>query len=871
MSVQKSKVVEGYGSASNGAQGRKNKLKLDLSPFLRGNTITGTFDVRITGTTCDRYNDGGSSGYWANKTFSLKVDGQTLKQYSNPGGVGTCSDFDSTYRIPIYVSSTTTIVAHDDMQFFGPTMNGSGYTDWIIDNRVPMNCTITAEVPYNLRQRNSKIYDGIWIDFDMLSQNKVYCTVYVNDVLKVSRASVSGRSYMIPHGTIKSKSDKVKVVLKSELSFLNDVIQSDEAVLNLSGLEDLKVEKPSNFRLLGTQKAIEEPIKVKWDMEDTTHVYDIQVWQNGYVIKEINGHKTSTLEYTLPAMTLKTLDSIQFKVRSAKTINGYSAYSDWVNLSVSGLTSIKPVITDFSLSGNNNDYPITITPNATGADYYSIHINGPSYSSQNLTIPAGTIKTSSDTITLYAIVRNSEGLEVKASKSKDFSFICNEPYIYSLEPSELAVNIEQPSTVSWATNEFIDTWVLKVNSLTYASGTNEKSIPIPPNTFKKGTNKLELICTYTPSYAGASQKNISRVSTFTGYGKPSAPKHDTSTVYNTANPTFRWDVGGDYGDDQTIFEIKIVDKDTSSTIETKVVVGSNQDYTMVNSLENNKQYTVSVSIKNKYNLWSDWSSKDITTNFNSLPIPEIVLSNTSTAITLKVSAIQPEDFREVKIYRCDDVNQDWICIANDVNINDTIVDYVPRPNAKNYYKARLYDTSGSYSESIVYDSYFSIKYYNIASVLSIKDNIVIKSALSNFVPSISNIVKTFAGNKKPRIFKNKSNYVTGTMSCILTNEQVHAIEKIINDEEVFCYRDWRGRKLYCFICITGINYTEDGLNDVSLQLTEIDFKEDGMFSGKGYKKIVYLNGQYMLDGSIDMSGYALVGDKREVISNAFLY
>ena len=50
MSVQKSKVVEGYGSASNGAQGRKNKLKLDLSPFLRGNTITGTFDVRITGT-----------------------------------------------------------------------------------------------------------------------------------------------------------------------------------------------------------------------------------------------------------------------------------------------------------------------------------------------------------------------------------------------------------------------------------------------------------------------------------------------------------------------------------------------------------------------------------------------------------------------------------------------------------------------------------------------------------------------------------------------------------------------------------------------------------------------------------------------------
>ena len=42
---------------------------------------------------------------------------------------------------------------------------------------------------------------------------------------------------------------------------------------------------------------------------------------------------------------------------------------------------------------------------------------------------------------------------------------------------------------------------------------------------------------------------------------------------------------------------------------------------------------------------------------------------------------------------------------------------------------------------------------------------------------------------------------------------------------------------------------------VSLTLTQINFHETKMYSGSGFRKIVYLNGEYALDGSIDMSGY----------------
>lgn len=724
--------------------------------------------------------------------------------------------------------------------------------------------SLTVEKPINFTHIGNEIFNNITVKYEMTSTNKVDYQVIQDGSVLIDKVNYTGTQFTIPYGTLKTTSS-VTVKVRTHFNFLGTEQYSDWVTYSISSLKALTAARPTNLRLVGTTKSIEEDMPFAWDITETdNYLWRFEVWQDGIKVYAIS---TYTGAAKIPANKLKSTNNITVMVNATKTLNGYTNTSDYASLNVSGIISIKPIINDFTLDGNNTDYNITIIPNVTGVTYYEWKVG--TIKEAGTTITKGVLKEGTNSITLIAYKVTQAGYVAKSELTKIFEITKNRPIIYSLEPNNINVNITQPSTISFALNSFIDGWELLVNNTLYTSGAKETSVPIPANVFKKGTNNLQLKAWYSPAYNLTDVRNTVTTVSFTGYGKPTLPTLDTSTVYNTATPIFTWILGSEYGDEQTAFEIKLAKKTTLEVVETKIIVGTTTSYTVATALENNTEYRVSVSIKNKYEVWSDWATKDIITNFNNLPIPTLALSSTDTSITIKVDALQPTDFKEVKIYRSDDINQAWTCIANNLNNDETIVDYVPQPNVTNYYKARLYDISGGYSESIIYKTYFDIQYYNLVSVLGFGNNLQLKSAIASFAPVTNTVKKVFANSIKPTIFKSRTKYVTGTMNCTLTNLQLHSLEKFINEGELFCYRDWRGRKLYCFAEIANIDYSEAGLNEVSLTITEINFKEDNMFSGRGYKKIVYLNGEYMLDGSIDMSGYD-VNFERVVVYNAEL-
>ena len=114
-----------------------------------------------------------------------------------------------------------------------------------------------------------------------------------------------------------------------------------------------------------------------------------------------------------------------------------------------------------------------------------------------------------------------------------------------------------------------------------------------------------------------------------------------------------------------------------------------------------------------------------------------------------------------------------------------------------------------------------------------------KSAIASFSPVTSSVAKIFAGKSKPTLYKSNSKYFTGTIQYTATTDQVYDLESFISNANLLCYRDWRGRKLYCNIEITDISYTEDGLNTVTMTITEVDYSEDNMLAKT---RSVMLNG-----------------------------
>ena len=689
-----------------------------------------------------------------------------------------------------------------------------------------ITASFTPEVPKNITHVNNKIYENIEIVTEMTSSNDLVYELWQDHNLLQASKRVKGKTFTIPAGTIKiNKSVTVKIRSVFTVNGVDYV--SDEVEYNLSGLQGLEVAAPTNLRSAGANKYVEEAIPIAFDATtETGETFELEVWQDSINIHSKTINATS---YNIPAFTLKNTNSINVKVRAKKSVNGYIAYSSYVNLNISNIKTLRPSLTNFSLNQSNKDYDITVIPVCTGASKYKVNgING-------VTIVMGTLSAGYQNITLEAIALNSQGIEVSTSLTKEFDITRDEPRVYSLEPSGINIDVTRPSVVSFATNNFVRRWILYVNSLQYTSGTSERSISIPSNTFRNGINKITLYAEYYPDYNIQDIRSTSFTSQFEGYGKPNLPLIDNTSVYNTSNPVLTWVKD----DSQTAYEIQVIDKQTGSIVENKSVSSATNSHTIQYALSNKKYYTVKLRLKNKYNIWSDWASKEFYTNFNSLPIPRLSTYNTPYTTTVSVYADSIYAFKEIRLYRKNDVEKEWVCIAYGLPIDAVVTDYAPRPNVNNYYKARLYDTSGGYSESQAYSNYFNMRHYHLSNAEDFEDFMLFKSAIASFSPVTSSVAKIFAGKSKPTLYKSNSKYFTGTIQYTATTDQVYDLESFISNANLLCYRDWRGRKLYCNIEITDISYTEDGLNTVTMTITEVDYSEDNMLAKT---RSVMLNG-----------------------------
>lgn len=269
------------------------------------------------------------------------------------------------------------------------------------------------------------------------------------------------------------------------------------------------------------------------------------------------------------------------------------------------------------------------------------------------------------------------------------------PTITSLEPSNVQMLRTDIIPVTFtATN--VTSWILDVkqNGVTKhsASGTNERVSNIQANVLSNGSVTITLTCKYVGNgYTTTTTKEVS----FIAYGKPESPTLIISNVYNTPKPLLQWVLSSE----QVAYRV-VIHHGEDVIIDTSAY-GNDSAYQVTDLLVNNNIYSISLYIKNQYDLWSDPVTASFEISFAELEPPVFTIYNDddNAMNVLVIESPVSEDFYYHEVYRREKGTSKWLKIADNVNRVQTIKDNECKSNALYEYKVTAVSSLGAYTDS----------------------------------------------------------------------------------------------------------------------------------------------------------------------------
>lgn len=602
-----------------------------------------------------------------------------------------------------------------------------------------------------------------------------------------------------------------------------------------------------------------------------THNPTVFTWQgtnydyfNIYVNDIIKAKNINALTYTIPSYTIPYGQStIKIEVvKNALEGIANTEIKKYLNSTIT-LDSINPTVGNIQLSSTNIDRDITVTWDSKYQDAFEIS----KYGANDKYLGAVTSTVISGDANSYIIPRGGLSIDVKKLKilvlmttdNDDIegygevavNLTCDMPVIYNLEPSNLSRNIDDPIRVTFATNEYVGWWELQRNNEICQIGTTNREVVFGAGTFIKGENVLTLTGYYRPPYATASPtRQVIKTVTFTGYGKPNPAILSGETIYSTSIPIIRWSTNPE----QVGYAYELY---KGNDLITSDVVDSKDNFLSLSDIKNSSTYTIKIKIKNKYDLYSEWSSKTFSTLFNNIIIPEFFITLDRDNVNIAIDGLQDPNFKKLSIYRKTKYSN-WVMIADNCNVVDTIIDYAYQAGTEVEYKLRVYNTSDAYAESESIVVVPTMLNYSLTNVENWKDTKQLEFVSASYSTNRNVVSKIYSGARVPRVFKGKTLYDSISLNVEMENQEAYEFIywlETANDYNIFLYRSWKGEKKYVVAQYNGMQSVNAMVTSVSLILTEVDFIEEKLYMGSGYRKIVYLDGSYFLDGSIDLSGY----------------
>lgn len=306
---------------------------------------------------------------------------------------------------------------------------------------------------------------------------------------------------------------------------------------------------------------------------------------------------------------------------------------------------------------------------------------------------------------------------------------------------------------------------------------------------------------------------------FVSAGKPAAPtivKPDALT--NVSKPLIEWASVG-----QVAYQVQIM-KASAIVWDSGEVLSTSMLQQVPVNLEDNTLYSAKVRVKNQYDIWSDWVSKNFTVDFEipNMPLMEIIKDYARGSIRIKIINPTPDNaggFRYNEVYRRE-ISGSWMRIATNIVRNYVFEDCEIKSDTSYEYKVRTIGLQG-FTDSISKIGDIKLKCSQLSSLLdtslfvNLKYNA--KRKISYQVESGSSV---FAGREKSVTefgeHKSKVLSFTGTLRDETTLER---LVELTQSGQTLLYRDHKGRKMYC--TASALDITENSSNwDISFILTE---------------------------------------------------
>ena len=672
------------------------------------------------------------------------------------------------------------------------------------------------------------------------SENQYYAIVILNNV-KIADLTTE-KSYTIPPNTLKNGENLIIVCVCNEPD--SEVINSSIYV-NVSKTINFSIPKPkiSDLDLENDGNLIDNDTLISWVSENQ---YKAKIYNNNVLIKEFDGSGQTTL---IPKGKLK-VGTNKIKVVIYNYYKG-----EYVEAQATKSITLKQIEAEItknslSISGTNVDEDIKVTWEATNQTKVKIYqdatlIKELKTTSQEYTIPKGTLTTGTKNLRLVVIYSGAGG-DVKTDKIITRTFTRNEPVIYSIEPSNLNIDVDVSRIISFNTNEFVDRWELSFAGMT-TKGTTERQVTASPGTFSVGENSIKLTLYYSPPYNKSETRKTTKTVTFTGYGTPDKPYILCDKVYHSALPTFKWEFQG-----QTAYQVILTDG-INITEDTGNLFGTEKEFTPSQELTDNTMYILKVRCRGNRK-WSEFTVKTFETKFSDIEIPKFYLMEVDGHVNVSIYGKQPKDFDVLSIYRKDEITDEWVEIAFNCNVKDSISDRLCPTNIMLSYKLRVYNSSGAYKDSEIKTITTSISNYILTKIDGSQVDFKFKEVNVTYNHNTSEVVKIYSGSKKPVIFKGKEDYLTGTIEATFKNEDALKFLKFYNPNATYCLKDIRGKRTFVEIKLNSEKPYGTRKTTYSISFTETNFDESRINEGIGRIKYTYVDGEYKVDGSIDLSG-----------------
>jgi hypothetical protein len=348
----------------------------------------------------------------------------------------------------------------------------------------------------------------------------------------------------------------------------------------------------------------------------------------------------------------------------------------------------------------------------------------------------------------------------------------------------------------------------------------------PANTFPKGTIEWRV---RTYDQEGLSSP-YSDIQTFFAGDKPANPTITdpaNGAIVPVANPVVQWSSVG-----QTAYHVKVLDTNNNLLWELQAN-STNKAQTILYALQNNTDYKIQLAIKNADNLWSDFVTVNIHVSYTPPAVPIVTTTKGEGIITISIdnptpSGTQP-NVSYNDLYRRKQGETTWTRIATNIPADASFVDYTPAFGQVYEYFVRAWGDNGTYSDSSVVSESISLTgvwLHEADNPLETLHQFKLVSERSeNWQPTAA--MMQFAGRRLPVAEYDDTEQRTISMkiTVLKNSDDKEALENLIRSKKTLCYRDARGRKMFCHAFQLPIDDEVYG-NTVNLTFEEVSYTEE---------------------------------------------